>query len=373
MEYKQANTQTNSHVSDTVKSTNTPRASTKNTTQTTLDSVMQLKSTPQSYPTLISWLEDSHVKHFLLQEKEEGLMTQEEHCFLKSHGFYERKSPDIFYSKTYEVYYLTTREKLSRQYLKYSPTWGIMCNGRYIIAKTMEYPKTENECTLRDILERERCTGEVLSVRGTMPETNVQGKLIPLNDKPQAQTIYDIGGVSCTLSANGGGQGGKTGLYNVTPSKYLRRVDDNRFSTGTKDNNVYALETRHRGQPFHKAQDNYVLQIKDNTKKGFHEAREGDSIQLANTTSNGKKVSSQISRTLSTSGTIATVTPGYRIRRLTPRECERLQGFPDDWTRYGATGEEMSDTQRYKMCGNAVTTNVIRDIMNDWNMTLTED
>ena len=221
--------------------------------------------------------------------------------------------------------------------------------------------------------ERERCTGEVLSVRGTMPETNVQGKLIPLNDKPQAQTIYDIGGVSCTLSANGGGQGGKTGLYNVTPSKYLRRVDDNRFSTGTKDNNVYALETRHRGQPFHKAQDNYVLQIKDNTKKGFHEAREGDSIQLANTTSNGKKVSSQISRTLSTSGTIATVTPGYRIRRLTPRECERLQGFPDDWTRYGATGEEMSDTQRYKMCGNAVTTNVIRDIMNDWNMTLTED
>ena len=46
-----------------------------------------------------------------------------------------------------------------------------------------------------------------------------------------------------------------------------------------------------------------------------------------------------------------------RIRRLTPTECERLQGFPDGWT------EGVSDTQRYKTLGNAVTVNVIRDIM----------
>ena len=50
------------------------------------------------------------------------------------------------------------------------------------------------------------------------------------------------------------------------------------------------------------------------------------------------------------------------IRRLTPVECERLQGFPDNWTQYGADGELISDTQRYKMCGNAVTTNVITEI-----------
>ena len=43
-----------------------------------------------------------------------------------------------------------------------------------------------------------------------------------------------------------------------------------------------------------------------------------------------------------------------RIRRLTPVECERLQGFPDGWT------EGISDTQRYKCLGNAVTTNVIK-------------
>lgn len=56
-----------------------------------------------------------------------------------------------------------------------------------------------------------------------------------------------------------------------------------------------------------------------------------------------------------------------RIRRLTPRECERLQGFPRDWTKYGieedGTEVEISDTQRYKMMGNAVTTSVVQAIV----------
>ncbi len=49
------------------------------------------------------------------------------------------------------------------------------------------------------------------------------------------------------------------------------------------------------------------------------------------------------------------------VRRLTPRECERLQGFPDDYTRYGMEDGkkiEISDTQRYRMLGNAVTVSV---------------
>lgn len=48
---------------------------------------------------------------------------------------------------------------------------------------------------------------------------------------------------------------------------------------------------------------------------------------------------------------------GHRIRRLTPKECERLQGFPDGWT------DILSDSQRYKCLGNAVTVNVIEAII----------
>jgi DNA (cytosine-5)-methyltransferase 1 len=54
------------------------------------------------------------------------------------------------------------------------------------------------------------------------------------------------------------------------------------------------------------------------------------------------------------------------MRRLTCVECERLQGFPDNWTQNGLTvaGEpiEISNTQRYKCLGNAVTTNVIAKV-----------
>lgn len=44
----------------------------------------------------------------------------------------------------------------------------------------------------------------------------------------------------------------------------------------------------------------------------------------------------------------------YRVRRLTPLECERLDGFPDNWTEYGASGKEMSDKTRYEALGNSI-------------------
>jgi DNA (cytosine-5)-methyltransferase 1 len=59
--------------------------------------------------------------------------------------------------------------------------------------------------------------------------------------------------------------------------------------------------------------------------------------------------------------------PSYRIRRLTPIECERLQGFPDNHTAVGVYDGEtkpISNTQRYKQCGNAVTVDVVQAIAN---------
>jgi DNA (cytosine-5)-methyltransferase 1 len=49
----------------------------------------------------------------------------------------------------------------------------------------------------------------------------------------------------------------------------------------------------------------------------------------------------------------------WTLRRLTPREAERLQGMPDDWTLCGASGKEMSDSTRYRMIGNSVAVPVL--------------
>jgi DNA (cytosine-5)-methyltransferase 1 len=65
------------------------------------------------------------------------------------------------------------------------------------------------------------------------------------------------------------------------------------------------------------------------------------------------------SYTLDTISQHGVCTPELILRRLTPIECERLMGFEDDHTRYGADGKEISDTNRYKMIGNAVAVPVV--------------
>jgi DNA (cytosine-5)-methyltransferase 1 len=53
---------------------------------------------------------------------------------------------------------------------------------------------------------------------------------------------------------------------------------------------------------------------------------------------------------------------GSTLRKLTPLECERLQGLPDDWTKWYSDGSLVPDSQRYERCGRAVTVNVIEQI-----------
>lgn len=162
-----------------------------------------------------------------------------------------------------------------------------------------------------------------------------------------------------------------------------------------------------RGQEGHAGMQ--LINVKSATKQGYEVATEGDSINLSQPTSKTRRgrVGKQKANTLETSCNQAVVEPkiigytrdaqgkltdrhlkdyagtihtasgqggntdqyvqDYRIRRLTPIECERLQGFPDNHTQYGNyNGEikEMSNTQRYKQCGNAVTVDVVQAIAN---------
>lgn len=75
-------------------------------------------------------------------------------------------------------------------------------------------------------------------------------------------------------------------------------------------------------------------------------------------------MSEGVSFTLATGNDQTLVRPDrYIVRRLTPRECERLQGFPDDWTLIpyrGKPAEECPDTPRYKAMGNSMAVPVMR-------------
>lgn len=107
----------------------------------------------------------------------------------------------------------------------------------------------------------------------------------------------------------------------------------------------------------------FIVKVKSATSDGYEQAQVGDSINLSNPNSETRRgrVGKQKAQTLETSCNQAVI-EGYRIRRLTPIECETLQGFPDQHTAYGNYDGEvkpMSNSQRYKQCGNAVTVDVV--------------
>lgn len=111
-----------------------------------------------------------------------------------------------------------------------------------------------------------------------------------------------------------------------------------------------------------------MLKLRESTNKGYREAKEGDGVELGRmgcTTRRGVCHEDSTGALNTCQGSWGTVTNDYRIRKLTPVECERLQAFPDGWTEFGKDGEKISDTQRYKCLGNAVTTTVITAIINE--------
>jgi len=114
----------------------------------------------------------------------------------------------------------------------------------------------------------------------------------------------------------------------------------------------------HKGVNF----DNQLIKVNSATKRGYELATEGDSVNLAVPTSKTRRgrVGKDVAQTLDTHCNQAVIQ--NKIRRLTPVECERLQGFPDNWTKYGKEIGDISDTQRYKMCGNAVTVDVVEAV-----------
>lgn len=110
-----------------------------------------------------------------------------------------------------------------------------------------------------------------------------------------------------------------------------------------------------------------LLRVKSATSVGYELAGGGDSVNMAQPTSKTRRgrVGKQRAQTLETSCNQGVVSDDMRIRRLTPIECERLQGFPDNHTAFGDYDGEVkkvSNTQRYKQCGNAVTVDVVQAI-----------
>ncbi|HEL1602073.1 TPA: DNA cytosine methyltransferase [Streptococcus suis] len=193
---------------------------------------------------------------------------------------------------------------------------------------------------------------------------------------PQVGRIYDPNGISPCLNTMQGG--------NREP-KIIQRGHG--YNQGGEHDTAPTLTSN-------SWQENNLLAIKEATTKGYSEATVGDSINLShpNSATRRGRVGKQMANTLltgeeqgvvvydfynrKTKDEVGTLTDsghqgntkagtfgildGIRIRKLTPRECWRLQGFPD-WA-FDKAQAVNSNSQLYKQAGNSVTVNVIEAI-----------
>ena len=165
--------------------------------------------------------------------------------------------------------------------------------------------QTINQVGELDIKDNDR-QKRVYSSEGISPSilARSDSPKVILDAGNQSQRVYSTNGISCTLKALGGGQGAKTGLYKVkavlTPDRAEKRQNGRRM--------------KEDGEPM------FTLTGQD--RHGIYN--------------------------------------GYRIRRLTPKECFRLQGFPDEY--FERAKAVNSDSQLYKEAGNSVTITVVYEI-----------
>ena len=201
-----------------------------------------------------------------------------------------------------------------------------------------------------------------------------------------AYRVYNPDGISKTLAAVGGGAGAKTGLYAVKVLKPygstggtcgLSIIENEtgvaapcaaRDYKGISRNNGNAVVCMSiRGQKLQKQID-IAPTIDTGCRDNLTRKQTCCAVLTPDRTEkrqNGRRMKEpgEPSFTLTAQDRhgVALLSENIRIRRLTPRECWRLQGFPDEYfDKAKAAG--ISDTQLYKQAGNGVTVNVARAI-----------
>lgn len=200
----------------------------------------------------------------------------------------------------------------------------------------------------------------------------------------QAQRVYSPEGKSVTLSAHGGGQGAKTGLYQISQKSYcissayykekVKSLMQRKKSglivpvalteTRTEEAKEIRRQMREQGKDFCPRRMKELVPRNDGKancvttglgKEGFIV----ESVALRNR-GEGKKPEyngTGKANALTTVQTDSMVQEDFVIRKLTPIECERLQGLPDNYT------EGISNSQRYKCLGNAFNVDVVAHIL----------
>ena len=212
---------------------------------------------------------------------------------------------------------------------------------------------------------RGECTRKIFPISGKNEQSYTKSKIkiIGNTKNPNGSSlgtgsyVYSSDGIVGTLCAKDYKEPKQVAIPVLTPERVNKRQNGRRFKEDGDPMFTLTAQDKHGV-----LLQNKKLKIREATTKGYAEASVGDSVNIANINSKTKRgrVGNQIANTLLASEQQGVVGSDYRIRRLTPRECWRLQGFPD--SAFDKAQAVTSNSQLYKQAGNSVTVNVIAEI-----------
>lgn len=240
--------------------------------------------------------------------------------------------------------------------------------------------------------------GEENSVDSEQPKIIIKGTTLGTGAKGANSRcwVHDIDGITGALAATDYKGPKQVAIPLATPAIHGVMVVGNLPGNHDQNSRVYSdegisptLTTMQGG-----GQEPKIVQkliIKEATKKGFKEALPGDSVNISHPKSKTRRgrVGNRVDNTLLTGEEQAVVTDDFQIRKLTPLECWRLQGWEDEMfyrAKFGSKEiakriivegidhyncefeQTMSDSQLYKQAGNGVTVTVIYEIAKRFNL-----